>query len=74
MSEDGQISWLNTDQVAARLGLKNRSTLDDWARQGKGPRFYRIGRTRRYDAADVDAYLKSCRVDTIPEHSYYGAG
>lgn len=55
--------WLTTLEVMAALGLKNRSTLDQWARSGKGPTFYRIGATRRYDAADVASWLKAQRVE-----------
>lgn len=65
MTDNGQPArrWLNTHEVCAQLGIKNRSTLDDWAREGKGPPFYRIGRGRRYDAAEVADWLKAQRVE-----------
>ena len=31
-------------------------TLDNWAWRGKGPRYLRIGRHRRYDIASVEVY------------------
>jgi len=54
--------WLDSEAVCRMLGLKSRGTLDDWARQGKGPPFYRIGRMRQYDAAEVGQWLREQRV------------
>jgi excisionase family DNA binding protein len=47
---------MTPDQVAAALGI-HRSTLYRWWRQGRGPRFVRIGPgLRRCDPADVAAF------------------
>lgn len=35
------------------------ATLDQWAYQGKGPRFFRVGRHRRYDETELRAWLEA---------------
>ncbi|MGW6123123.1 helix-turn-helix domain-containing protein [Nocardia sp. NPDC055165] len=44
--------WLTTDDVASRLKIPPK-TLANWAYLGKGPRFARIGRHRRYRLEDL---------------------
>jgi predicted DNA-binding transcriptional regulator AlpA len=39
--------WLNLSPI----------TLQAWRRQGKGPRFFKVGRLVRYSVADVRAWL-----------------
>jgi len=34
------------------------STLERWRREGKGPRFIKIGRSVRYRESDVEAFLE----------------
>ena len=53
---------MTSREVADVLGVPLR-TLDQWAYLGKGPAFIKVGRHRRYDAADVDQYVRSCRVE-----------
>lgn len=43
--------------VAGYLDVPLR-TLDQWAYRGIGPRFYKIGRHRRYRMAEVEAWLR----------------
>ena len=39
--------------------IAEQATLNQWAYQGVGPRFVKIGRFRRYPAADLEAWLAS---------------
>ncbi|MBF6233776.1 helix-turn-helix domain-containing protein [Nocardia farcinica] len=47
--------WLSREEVAARLKIPTK-TLTQWAWQGKGPRFAKIGRFARYRLADLEAW------------------
>ncbi|MFQ6327531.1 helix-turn-helix domain-containing protein [Nocardia sp. CWNU-33] len=44
--------WLSTDELAARLKIPTK-TLAVWASAGRGPRYARIGRYRRYRLSDL---------------------
>ncbi|MGN2639598.1 helix-turn-helix domain-containing protein [Nocardia takedensis] len=44
--------WLSTGQVAERLQIPAK-TLTAWAAAGRGPRFARMGRHRRYRLSDL---------------------
>lgn len=46
-----------TEEVARYLRLNVR-TLGNWAYKGKGPRFIKIGGTRRYDMQDVRSWVE----------------
>ncbi len=48
--------WSSSD-VSQYLGVP-LGTLDRWAHSAAGPRFYKIGRHRRYDPADVRRWLE----------------
>ena len=48
----------DTASLAAELQVPIR-TLDQWAYLGKGPRFLRIGKHRRYRPEDVAAWLET---------------
>ncbi len=48
----------STQETAEFLGLP-RSTLHQLNYKGTGPRSYKVGRHRRYDPADVQAWLES---------------
>lgn len=64
-----EISWLNTAESAARLGITPR-TLYRFIDEGKLPA-YRFGRVIRLKAADVDAFIESCRIEPGSlEHLY----
>lgn len=53
---DGQLNcWLSTIEVATRLKIPPK-TLANWASAGKGPRFAKIGRYRRYHIDDLTAW------------------
>ncbi|MFF0531160.1 helix-turn-helix domain-containing protein [Nocardia amikacinitolerans] len=52
---DSFSSWLTTNEVASRLKIPPK-TLANWASLGKGPRFARIGRHRRYRLEDLIAW------------------
>ncbi|WP_084461723.1 helix-turn-helix transcriptional regulator [Nocardia kruczakiae] len=47
--------WLTTDEVAARLKIP-RKTLAVWASMGRGPRYVRMGKHRRYRLVDLVAW------------------
>lgn len=47
---------LNEAQAAARLGVKPAS-LRQMRRRGRGPAFFKINRSVRYDPADIAAYV-----------------
>ncbi|MFD0359869.1 helix-turn-helix domain-containing protein [Nocardia sp. GCM10030253] len=49
---DSDDSWLSTDDVAKRLKMPKK-TLAAWASAGRGPRFARMGRYRRYRLSDL---------------------
>ncbi|WP_228001857.1 helix-turn-helix domain-containing protein [Nocardia australiensis] len=60
--------WLSTDELAARLKIPAK-TLAVWASAGRGPRYARIGRQRRYRLSDLlaweqDQFDKSRRPNT----------
>lgn len=48
---------LPTKAVAARLQVAEQ-TLAKWRTEGIGPRYLRMGRTIRYRASDVDAFIE----------------
>lgn len=50
---------LDTRQAAERLGLKNHGTLEVWRCTGRYDlKFIRVGRLIRYDAAEIERFLK----------------
>ena len=52
---------LTAEEVAGITGL-SLETLAQWRSQRRGIPYLKIGRTVRYDPADVQAYLEGCRV------------
>ena len=58
--------WLNTHDVAVRLGIKPR-TVALWARQGRLPA-YHVGRYLRFRWEEIEtAMAASCRVRASKE-------
>ena len=58
---DNRERWLNTSDIAGRLGIKPR-TAALWARQGRLPA-YRLGRYLRFKWDEVERSLAAtCRV------------
>jgi predicted DNA-binding transcriptional regulator AlpA len=53
--------FIDERELARRFGLRH-TTLQSWRRRLDGPPFYKIGRTVRYDPAEVATWLKTCRV------------
>lgn len=51
---------LERDRVAEMLCVP-ASTLANWASEGKGPAFFKVGRHARYREADVLAWLEGQR-------------
>jgi hypothetical protein len=54
---------LNERDAATVLGLGNPRTLAAWRLRRQGPAFHRVGHNVRYRRADLEAYLKGCRID-----------
>jgi predicted DNA-binding transcriptional regulator AlpA len=54
------VDLLSLDQTACLTGL-SRSSLAKKRCDGSGPAFFKIGRTIKYAAADVDAWILSRR-------------
>jgi len=52
---------LTAEEVANLTGL-SVETLAQWRSQRRGIPYLKIGRTVRYDPADVQTYLEGCRV------------
>ena len=47
--------FIDTAATAKILGIK-KGTLDIWRHQGKGPEFYKFGRSVRYYKPGLEAY------------------
>jgi hypothetical protein len=50
---------LRTEQQAAALLKVSVKTLQGWRCRGGGPRFVKIGRSVRYQLADLDAFVQA---------------
>lgn len=50
-----------TKEVAEYLKIAPR-TLDNWASLGKGPAYIKVDGARRYDWADIRAYIEARKV------------
>jgi excisionase family DNA binding protein len=57
----GLTKYLTAEEVADITGLSHE-TLAQWRSQKRGMPYLKIGRTVRYDPADVQQYLEGCRV------------
>jgi predicted DNA-binding transcriptional regulator AlpA len=58
---------LMAEEVSALTGL-SIETLAQWRSQRRGIPYLKIGRSVRYDPADVQAYLEGCRVSvSVPK-------
>ena len=51
---------INEKELAEYSGFKVQ-TLQKWRLFGKGPIFFKIGASVRYDLSDVERWLESCR-------------
>ena len=59
---------LLTPPEVAELTRISPETLAQWRSQKRGIPYLKIGRTVRYDPADVQAYLEGCRVSvSVPK-------
>ena len=66
-SGDGVVSaLLNSEQAAERLGLK-ATTLDQYRWKGIGPRYYKLGKFVRYDADELDAWVRRRLISSTSE-------
>ncbi len=59
MNRDSRL--MSPEEVAEFTGLSTE-TLAQWRSQKRGIPYLKIGRSVRYDLADVQAYLEGCRV------------
>ncbi len=53
------------EEVAAYLKVRPK-TLDVWASRGRGPKYIKIGAARRYDWADIRAWVQARKVAPSP--------
>jgi len=53
---------LNEKSTAEYLSVSVK-TLQMWRHQRRGPAYLKISRAVRYRVEDLDAYLRSCRID-----------
>ncbi|HAT52043.1 MAG TPA: hypothetical protein DCS80_02030 [Betaproteobacteria bacterium] len=51
---------LRTSKETSDQLLINVTTLGNWAYQGKGPKFIKVGRLRRYRQSEIDNFLSNC--------------
>jgi hypothetical protein len=59
-----QEDFIDTSKAAKILGIK-KGTLEVWRHQGKGPKFYKFGRSVRYYKPGLCVYFsRSCRSST----------
>lgn len=49
---------LNDSPATADYLAVPLATLDQWAYRGVGPKFYKVGKYRRYRKRDIDAWLE----------------
>ena len=49
---------LTTPEAATLLGMKPE-TLEIWRWAGRGPTFYKLGRSVRYKLVDLDAFIEA---------------
>lgn len=52
---------IDEKEAAERLFVTVNS-LRTWRSNGKGPRYYKVGKNVRYRPEDLDAWLESCAV------------
>jgi len=62
MNTPACISKLLTPTEVAELTGLSLQTLAQWRSQRRGIPYLKVGRTIRYDPADVQKYLDGCRV------------
>lgn len=74
MNVSGQFSgvvmtreWMTSTELREFLGIKTMGTLRNWERKGTGPPFHWIGSHRKYDRAEVEAWLAARRVPAAGE-------
>ena len=58
MATPNRFPTLTEKDAAKRLGVTVR-TVQGWRRNGRGPRFYKIGRSVRYAEADLLAFIEA---------------
>lgn len=54
--------YLCDTQVAERLGI-SRVTVQKWRQRRIGPPYIKLGKTVRYEAAQLEAWIKSNTID-----------
>ena len=62
MTETVTGPFVTPTQAAARLGI-SRQTLSRLVREGRGPKSYWLGKSRRFRVEDVDALISKRRED-----------
>jgi predicted DNA-binding transcriptional regulator AlpA len=68
MNESHVLQPVVTETEAARILGLSVKTLRRWRWAGKGPRFLKIGAAVRYDLADLEAYIASCKRSSTSDY------
>ena len=63
MGPSSSTSFLNEHQVADHLCI-SVATLQRWRWANKGPVYFKMGRSVRYDEKDVQSFVDAGRVET----------
>lgn len=61
------LKLISTEEAADMFGLR-KNTLEIWRVNGKGPKFFKIGRSVKYDVGDLNMFLKQCCKDSTSEY------
>jgi len=59
MAETKMIGLTDIQVEESTNGILNRGTLRNWRSQGKGPRYFRVGRKVIYRPQDIEMFLFS---------------
>lgn len=59
MAEIKMIGLTDVQVEESTNGILNRGTLRNWRSQGKGPRYFRVGRKVIYRPQDIEMFLFS---------------
>lgn len=57
------VKWLSPIEAAVHCGFSVKS-LEAWRREGRGPRYSRVGRNIKYSVMELDAWMEAQQVPT----------
>ena len=71
MTDFSQIKLISTDLEVAAILNQAQSTLKMWRYEGRGPKWFREGKSVRYKKEDVIRYIKSLG-EPVDKEKYCG--